>query len=371
MAKEIVIPEGVVNIQAYKRFLALEKQSILNNPIVEASDGTQVNVSMMPFHLAKKIAHLSLKERTYFLDLKDRWFSANGKRNAARKEAFGVAGRGGGKIGEVKKTVDDAVAAKEDIKRLLSKMFTVPEVIKVLGEEYGINVREEEVKRVLRDNIVEIEKARERFREEVTDVRLYNKRPRLEELAWMYGKVRTRYNVNNGDLKSYEAMLKTLEQIRKEAEGDTINIQAAVDVSVDMEINAHIRKDVFQTINLREVILGRVAARMNLDLPKMIASLHNSYYASFCGVLEDTLDEDAEMVYPSTLNYDFNEIERKAKATATDMTPDDLSQAKKDQAKNIKEMFLARVRKQKEDLEKRDQGLRIVEKYERDSTPKD
>lgn len=368
MESKIVIPEGVVNIQAYKKFLALSKQSILTNPFVETSDGEVVNVSLMPKFFNKAIEHLGAKERADLWAVKERWHSAMGKKNAAKRAAYGVAGNTKLKIGDATKVYDSAEAAKEDIKRLLSRMFTIPEVVRILGEDAGLTVKAEDVKKILRENLPEIEKARERFKEEVTDVRLYNKRPRLEELAWMYSKVRTRYNVNNGDMKSYEAMLKTLEQIRKESEGDIVNINAAMDVNIDVEINQHIQKDIFQTINLREVILGRVAARMNLDLPKMIASLHNSYYSKFVGVLDNTFDENAQMVYPSTLNYDFAEIERKAKANAEDMTAQDLSEAQKTAANNIKEMFLARIRKQKEELNKRDQSTIVAERYERENT---
>ncbi len=114
----------------------------------------------------------------------------------------------------------------------------------------------------------------------VTDVRLYNKRPRLEELAWMYSKMKARYVALNG-IDAYNSMLRTLEQIRKEAEGDIININGVLDVNIEVKIQNHIQKEILRTINLKEIILGRVAARMNYDPNKLIAGLHNSYYAKF------------------------------------------------------------------------------------------
>ena len=132
---------------------------------------------------------------------------------------------------------------------------------------------------------------------------VYNKRPRLEELAWMYSKMKARYVSLNG-IDAYNSMLRTLEQIRKEAEGDVLNINGVLDVNIEVTIQNHIQKEILKTINLKEIILGRVAARMNFDTKKLVAGLHNSYYAKFVDISGE-YDEEAEMNYPSNQAYDF------------------------------------------------------------------
>ena len=232
---------------------------------------------------------------------------------------------------------------------LLGRMFTVGEVVKILREDNGLDVTDDDVKRVLREHIVDIEKQRDEFRNKISDVRLYNKRPRLEELSWMYSKMKTRYIALNS-VDAYNAMLRTLEQIRKEAEGDVLTINGALDVNVEMTVQKHIQEEIYKTVNLKEIILSRVASRMNYDVHKLISGLHNSYYAKFVRISGE-YEEGAEMKYPSATAYDFNEIERNAEESVVDMTPEKLRDAETTKAHSIRELFLQKIRKQERDIE--------------------
>ena len=282
--------------------------------------------------------------------MKRKYNQIRAKITTAHALAYGKAGCYGGK----KK--DELVKYQlspfeEDIIELLGRMFTVPEVVRIMGEDNGIIVSEDDVKEILKRHIGEIEKKREEFRNKVTDVRLYNKRPRLEELSWMYSKMKMRYVALNS-VDAYNCMLRTLEQIRKEAEGDVVTFNGALDVNVEVIIQEHIQAEILKTINLKEIILGRVAARMNYDPTKLIAGLHNSYYAKFVDISGD-YDENAEMKYPSASAYDFGEIERNASESTLDMTTEEMKPEEKSTAVNVKELFLSKIRKQKQEMQNR------------------
>jgi len=351
--KHITIPEDVVNPTEYKKMLALERHPIIRNTIYISSEGDEINIAMLPHRLAKYIEHLSSKEQEDILELKRKYNQMRAKISTAKSLAFGRAGRYGGK-----KKEDLAVYKlspfEEDIIELLGRMFTVAEVVKIMGEDNGVIVNEDDVKGILKKHIVEIERKREEFRNRVADVRLYNKRPRLEELAWMYSKMKNKYIVLNS-IDSYNAMLRTLEQIRKEAEGDILNINGVVDVNVEVTIQNHIQKEILKTINLKEIILGRVAARMKYDPKKLIAGLHNSYYAKFVDISGE-YDADAEMNYPSNSAYDFTAIERTAGKEVMDVKAEDVTEAEHSSASNIKDLFLSKIRKQRQDMEARQSG---------------
>lgn len=353
-SKMIEIPEGVVDIKEYKKMLALSKHPILKNTIYIASDGSEINIGMLPHRLKKHIEHLSLKEQEDIYELKRRYNVLRGKISAAKAKAYGRAGMYGGKNREevMKYSLSPF---EEDIVELLGRMFTIAEVVRIMGEDNGIVVSEDEVKDVLKKHIVEVERKREEFRNKVTDVRLYNKRPRLEELAWMYSKMKARYVALNG-IDAYNSMLRTLEQIRKEAEGDIININGVLDVNIEVKIQNHIQKEILRTINLKEIILGRVAARMNYDPKKLIAGLHNSYYAKFVDISGE-FDPDAEMDYPSSSAYDFTAIERQSNHDVVDVTPEPITEEQSSTAQNIKDLFLAKIRKQRQAMEARNAGF--------------
>ena len=70
---KIVIPDDVVNPKEYRVMLALQKHPILLNNIYIASDGTEVNIAMLPQHLKKRIEHLSPTEQENILELKRKY----------------------------------------------------------------------------------------------------------------------------------------------------------------------------------------------------------------------------------------------------------------------------------------------------------
>lgn len=353
MAK-IEIPEGVIDQQQYLKYIALQKHSLLRNPVYVTSEGEEISIKLLPHFLRRQIEHLPPKEQEIILELKSKYNQLQQRCNVAKAVAFG-------RIGRKKKETDEQLelqrkaeqALEHDIITLLGRMFSINEVVKILAEDNGLVVTHAQIKDVLARNLVTVERKREEFRNKVTDVRLYNKRPRLEELAWMYSKMKMRYiTMNSTD--AYNAMLRTLEQLRKEAEGDILSIKGAVDVNLNVELQAHIQKEIIKTINIKEIILGRIAARMNYDTTKLIAGLHNSYYNQFVQISGD-FDPNAEMQYPSLINYDFADIERKnaERDDVVDIQAVEVTEPEHDKASSVREMFLKKIRAQQAQYESR------------------
>lgn len=368
MSEKIEIPEGVVDRKQYLKYVVLDRNPILKEKLLTASDGTEINIALLPHVFRKKIEHLPPKEQEYFLERKRRYTHVMAKRNIAKGMAFGNMGRNPSKSKDETEArayqKKAEIALEQDIVTLLGRMFSVAEVVRILVEDNGIAISAEKVKQVLAKNITAIEKQREEFRNKVTDVRLYNKRPRLEELAWMYSKMKMRYITMNGSVEAYNAMLRTLEQIRKEAEGDIINLNGNIDVNIQAELQAHIQKEVIKTINLKEIILGRIAARMNYDCDKLVAGLHNSYYAQFVQISGD-YNPDAEMQYPSLVNYDFADIERKnaERDDVVEVQAEPVTEEQHEKAQSIKALFLSKIKRQQERYEQRT-STSIVEQHD-------
>lgn len=348
-SERLAIPEGVVDVSAYKKYWAYTQSSIWRNRYYSASDGEEIDLGLMPTYLKKVIKKYSPTEQDIILEMKRKRLQMMGKINSAKATAFGTR-KSRYKEQKAPNPVD---VLEADIVELLGRLFSINEVVRIVGEDNGIAIKEEDVRQILKRNIVEVERKREAYRNRATDVRLYNKRPRLEELAWMYGKMKMRYITMGGE-NAYNAMLRTLEQLRKEAEGDILNINGAIDVNLNIELNAHVQKEILRTINIKEIILGRVAARMNYSTNKLIAGLHNSYYNKFVQISGD-YDPTAEMQYPSLINYDFAEIEaRNAQVDdIVDVKCEPVTEPEREKANTIKEIFLAKIRAQREEAERR------------------
>lgn len=351
------IPPEITDPVAWKKYLVMKESSTLKRIHVLASDGTEINLMWFPRTLRENIKHLSTSEREEILEM----YAARRKVQLTANRLLAVA-RGSFEIARKRRREErgefDAlncsdVTLVEDIKELLGKMFTPKEVVRILAESREIQVELEYVQDVLKRFINDIEKRREEFRNRVQDVRLYSKRPRLEELSWMYTQMKLRYKTLRSN-DAYNSMLRTLEQIRKEAEGDQIFINGAIDVNVETEIRLHIQQTIYKSVNLKEIILGRVAARMNWDLAKLVAGLHNSYYARFMPT-NDEYDPQAEMEYPSSMNYDFNRIQHNHAVSGVDEVEDvkaePLTEQERTSSEAIKQLFLQRIAKQREVLE--------------------
>jgi hypothetical protein len=353
MENRIEIPEGVVDEKEYRKAMVLKNHPVMKNTIFVASNGVEINIAMLPHRLKERIADLSPKEQEEILDMKAKWQAMRGKISVAQAKAFGRAGCTGGK-GIKKGTVFPKISPFEsDIVGLLGRLFTIEEVVRIMHDDNGIQVSVDDVKEVIRKYAVQVEKQREEFRNKLVDVRLYNKRPRLEELAWLYNKMKYRFIAFNG-IDAYNCLLRTLEQIRKESEGDILNINASLDVNIEAVIQDHIQNEILRTINLKEVILGRVAARMNYDVKKLVAGLHNSYYAKFIDI-SGMADENATMVYPSSSAYDFAEIERNAERAeeVMDVEAEEVKPEESARAAKIKSIFLEKIRSQRKEQEQK------------------
>lgn len=355
MIEKSKVPEGIVNFEAYQKFLEISENPIIKDRNVMLSTGEVISVGALPHRFRQLISHLPPQEQERLLEHKEEYARLLGAKGMYKSLAYGTRETGRKSL---KEQVKSLTPFEADIVELLGRLYTVPEVIKIMAEENDIPVDEDEIREVLRKNITIIEKKRDEFRAKVTDVRLYNKRSRLEELSWMYSKMKSRYiALQTSD--AYNNMLRTLEQIRKEAEGDVLNINASLDVNIEATIQEQIYKETLKTINIKEIILGRVAARMNYDTKLLVQGLHNSYYAKHISI-SGAFDPDATLEYPSAQPYDFDKIESLAEREAVDITPEELTEEEANQAKLIKEAFLAKIKKVREEEETRRSGADLL-----------
>jgi hypothetical protein len=346
------VPEGVVDKEAYKEYLKLSVNPILNSKkIMIASDGTEVNLALFPHLITKLVEHLPVEEQNSILTKKQIYYKLQNKLTAVKRKAFGKP-QGGANAKGTNSLLSDR---RTELVELFGRMFNVDEILKIVNKEWGIPVSKDTVKRFRTDNREEIEKRIEIFKASYSDIRLGVKRSRLEELVYLYGRQKDKY-IDTNAREDYKLLLSTLDHIRKEAEGDRLTINGKVDVSYEANVHMHLREEVYKSLNLKEIILGRVAARMGISPVKLIYSLNNSFYNKFSNVL-GTFDEDAanstEVVYPSQMNYDFERIKREAQKRDEEIEDAIIVEENKDEkdlsrAERIKQEMLEKIARKKE-----------------------
>lgn len=301
-----IVPDGVKDKVAYQKWVKLSKHPILTTKkMLELSDGKEINLASFPHVLQKKIEHLSVEEQSSVMKKKDLYYKINNKATALKRVAFGH------KQGRQKKGSGMLDNKREELIEYFGRMFTVDEVLKVVNVDWGLPMKKQSIINFRKEYANDIDTRIEKFKASYSDIRLGVKRSRLEELVWLYSKQKEKYE-DSKSREDYKLLLTTLEQIRKEAEGDRLTIDGKVDVNYEASIQAHLRDEVFRTLNLKEIILGRVSARMNINPIKLIYSLNQSFYAKFSNVLGDfdENDDDGETTFPSQMNYNFEKIKK-------------------------------------------------------------
>ena len=351
------LPDGIVDKEAYFEYKKLEKNPLLNNKKdFECSDGTIVSMTLFPHHLLKRIEHLPIEEQNRIMTKKQLYFKVNNKMNALKRRAFG--NNPFKKEEGILKNVLDTRQA--EVIELFGRMFTVDEVFKTINKDWGLQISKETVRQFRLKYAEDIQKLNDKFRASWADLRLGHKRSRLEELIWMFGRQKEKYIEKNNKTDDYRLLLATLEQIRKEAEGDRLTIDGKIDVNYEANIQVHLREEVFRTLNIKEIILGRVAARMNISPAKLIYSLNNSFYAKFSNVLgtyDENNEEGKDTVYPSQMNYDFERInkefiKRDNEIQEAMIVEEEKGKKSMTRAEEIQAAMLEKLKGKKEDINK-------------------
>ncbi len=349
-------PEDVTDKKAYIKYTKLSKHRILNEDTIQkASDGEDINVAWFPHIVRKKIEHLPLDEQKHFLEEKELYSSINNNATVQKRLAFGLKqGRGAGKDG----TPSLLDLRGPEIIEYFGRLFTPQEILKVINQDWGIDFRSvKQLQDFRKRHAKEIAEEVEKFKASHSDVRLAVKRSRLEEYTYLYGQQKEKYENSRSD-SSYKLLLDTLEKIRKESEGDRLTIDGKVDINYEQNLQGHLRNEIFKTINLKEIIIGRVAARMGVSPVKLIHSLNNSFYKKFSNVLGDFNPEEGqdEQTFPSQMGYDFERIgksQRMWDRLAEDaVIEEEKGNADKDgeKAAEIKRLMLEKLKKKKAKL---------------------
>lgn len=346
----------ITNQEAYDEYIRLSNNPILNQDrFITVSDGRTLSLGYP--RLKTAIASLPEDEQRKLIVRKKIYDKIHMKRNICYTQAYGTHVRHDG-VAKAKKGIQSPMLQrKEEIIELFGRMFSIKEVHEVCLKEWDLKVTTGALV-VFRDSNKQVILQKiEEYKRTYDNVRLGHKRPRLEELSWMFEK-RKRLYASTGKVEDHRLMLQTLEQIRKEVEGDTLRIDGNMNVNLEMTIQNQVENDLMKYANIKEIIISRVSSRLGLDPVKMLTSIKNSFYAKRLAMVEDIKPEDVE--YPSTQTYDFNRIEainrqiedRKETEQQTYLESQVISPEQMTVAERIKLALQSRLQKKKEDVNK-------------------
>ncbi|MBJ7436203.1 MAG: hypothetical protein JHC54_10825 [Acinetobacter sp.] len=218
-----------------------------------------------------------------------------------------------------------------DIVELLGQHYSITEVRQILAERYKVRATDQSVKAIRAKFIKTIEAAQAAHAQDIKSVRLSHKKSRLQELTELYNDRKRRYETSKSR-DDYKLLLVTLEQIRKEVDGDKLTVNGSIDININNQVNLHLQKQLLQDMSLMDIIIARVAAKSGVDPLFLISRLRTSIYSKFTGfaMVESNIYEDLPS-YPSATVYDFDKIKKANAAlpapTTISITPRDDDEA--------------------------------------------
>lgn len=358
-------PHEIIDIQKFLKHLKAKSQADKMTE-VKTSDGTEVNMRAPSNRIREKISHLPQKEQDKIIARANTINSLLTKSRNFFRASIGAYDNGDSPAQANHERL--LTEKKAELLEYFGRFYTIDEVHTITRKDWGTSsMTKQQLSLFVKDNYDEIARLKEKHKENFEHLRLSHKSSRLEELTWMYNKLKLKYE-KGGSREDHRALLQTIVEIRKEVEGDRLTIEANVDINIQEEVNAQIRNELMRGMSLREIIIGRLAAKMGISPRNLISDMSQSYYAKMNRLLVDSAEEVEfeEVGFPSEQSYDFEHIEKineekkkkKEQEKRLEEKSNESKKAEKEKSEKLKEALLQKLKQKAADQKNKEEELR-------------
>lgn len=257
------------------------------------SDGTVVSLKQAKHWFLKKIESQPDKEKRIAEIHYKKYRTYLGKKGGLQR------------LGNKKKLIQLARYETEIIE-LYGKMFTPEDVREILFDIYQMKVPVEILEKVRYKNIELVAQKIEHHQNSHSELRLSHKRSRIEEYTELYQKLKVQY-LQTPTPPILNSLITCLRAIKDEVEGDLV-INGAININLEHQIAAHFKSEVYKSANIQELIIAKVATRMNINPLMLMWSIENSYYHDMNQKNVEDIDWEEEK-FPSDETYDYEHME--------------------------------------------------------------
>lgn len=299
MAKE-KRDELVKDAFAHKEYLSLKNNPLIKNPVYKNSKGKEFSLRTkdIPKDLPEsdKVKYTQLKQK--YEELKEKMLIARNKA-IVKKSVFAPG-------------LTYLEGYEDDVLDKFSKFWSVEEIHKYLSLDIGRPVSISTLEKFRIQKRLDIQKGQDEYLKTTDELRFVHKKSRLEELSLLYNQNKQIWD-KSGRALDYRNLLQTMEQIRKEVEGDNLNVNVKGKLDIELTLNTHIQQELLQKLTLMDIIVSRIAAKQNINPQYLLFRLNTSLYSKFSGaqpITEEDLNQ--EPFYPSSMMFNIQDIEKKA-----------------------------------------------------------
>jgi len=352
---ENTVPDKILDKVAYRNMLQLQKHAKLSQAhrmfvVGEEDPDLVVDLWWPPPTLRKRIAHLSVEMRDEIEQQARDVRSLRGRVMSLRNKAYGVNRRAYGRR--------DLILApyRSQVIDWFGRMYTVQEIHAMCIKKLDMKVSVATLRHFRDKNWDSISELQEKHKRDYSTIRLVHKKSRLEELTELYQSRKERY-LNSQSQTDYRLLLQTLDKIRVEVEGDKLIVDGQIGVNIDQTINVHLHQELLKDLPIIDIVMARVAAKTKINPIYLLTKLHESVYSKWNGFGIEQAEEGEDVEYVSTHSIDIEELKRRyadmQKREQLLLQPTKLNPIEVDTGKTAKEMLLAKLAANREQLRKR------------------
>jgi len=301
-------PIGVVSEKDYDKYLVYKnKMDTSKDRYFKTSDPNLIlDLCTSKGNLRKKSTHLPSDEIDRIFEGSNTWRSHIGTMATFKRRAFGNINPGRGGDGSTV-GLGPAAIKKDEILGYFGRYFKPGEVHKICTMEWGYDITLTSLQTYYKANIDKIEELKDEFDLQYSDVRLGHKRSRLDELTFLYNKIKAKYEQDEyrEDAKMLQGLL---ESIKKEVEGDLV-INGKLKVDVEQTVNLQVQHEMLKDFNITALIISRLSAKLQVNSVYILNRLASSRYAKFSGFGTPDISREKDQVpYTSDVIYDMDKL---------------------------------------------------------------
>lgn len=268
------------------------------------SRGDTVNMLIFRNRVRQRMAGLPEEEQEFMEDLWEELHKNFSKLAVLKRHAFKAYGS----------KEFDPTAVLEPVKalilELMGQMHSDEEIQEKLAME-GIPTNITNIKKFRQKHKAQVEKLQDDYEKEWHTIGITRKRARLDQLAYMYNKLKRSFDESKGttQVPYSKEMREILNQVKREVEGDSIHltVDGKIDVVTTIQMSQQIT-ELYANINYMALVMARVAARSRVNPLLLQYYLMNSWYARFSGIVRNEKIFDENPTYPSAIVLNWEGI---------------------------------------------------------------
>ena len=235
--------------------------------------------------------------------------------------------------------------------RGFAKGKTIEEMSLDLSEKHGTKIPLHVLRNFRVKNLHLIEKERAIHEKKQGITPLVEAEGRVQKLAYLYNTNERKYEEQNYPIPRATIMLKILEQIRKEIEGDKIVLDINGKLDIDLTVNVN------QTFNnlmgqmpLMSFIVAIVAAKKGVNPTKIMSQLQRSIYSMYSGVSGVVSEGEQQdlTILPSNQVYDWLQLKNTKQIDLGSIELEVQNKEEEDKVNSVRDRLLSLVNKGKD-----------------------